>query len=173
MRNADKLQAVAKFPALSGSQLGLSRMGKWVPSWLSRTRLIKYIPGGPRHLWIDRKLARPSCELSVLWVDDLPFEYLNQDYPGRSVVELIELADDFLGSPFMGEPLSRGSLDLFASRLVHGIEDAPKVVVSSIDHLDSWVAGQEFHGTTRRRLQASDRSSSTSGFSWSPSQDLR
>jgi hypothetical protein len=67
--------------------------------------------------WIDHKLVPPEHELGVLWENDLPFEYLNDDYAGRNINEMLSNINAFLEEPFEGIEWSEKSIEALGQRL--------------------------------------------------------
>lgn len=50
--------------------------------------------------WIDPKLVgMPDvAELSILWIDDLNFSFLNNDYAGFNYADMFSKFDDFISA---------------------------------------------------------------------------
>jgi hypothetical protein len=118
LRRKSILEASAKFPATSSRQFGSEDFANFI--FKGRlTRLTHFLAQRQPGNWIDHKLAsHGEHELGVLWENDLPFEYLNGDYAGRSINEMISNINAFLGEPFEGTEWNEKSIEAFGQRLV-------------------------------------------------------
>jgi len=116
LRQKSILEASAKFPATSSRQFGPEDFADFIFRGRS-TRLARFLAQRQPDTWIDHKLVPPEHELGVLWENDLPFEYLNDDYAGRNINEMLSNINAFLEEPFEGIDWSEKSIEAFGQRL--------------------------------------------------------
>ncbi len=100
--NSGHLKAIAKFPVT----VCLSN-GGIILSWLFRfdlmaklARKFKLGPFPKPLTWLIPSLARPEFELAILFEGDLNFEYVNHDYAGPNIDELMQLYQDELATGY-------------------------------------------------------------------------
>jgi len=89
----DVLRAVAKFP-VTVSFTSMFAGFAWVPrsKFFSKVaRKLRLLPFSGRLKWINRRLAGDGCELSLLFEGVLEFRYLNNDFAGHNMDELVLL----------------------------------------------------------------------------------
>jgi hypothetical protein len=119
------LEAVCKWPATvprwtnrqrvaRGLATGLQRMRRGT----SRNRIVRTRPGWPND-WIDRTLARIDAELAILWLGDVTLSYVNSDFAGATLVDMLDTHHSFVSAPLARSP--------------HTIDEALDLVCSVID----------------------------------------
>ncbi len=88
-----KLRALAKLgitQRLKPRNL-LTRAVTSVRLWIRANIRGKHAKRLPEVRWIDRSLATHEAELALMWEHEIPFEYVNGDFPGASCHELARL----------------------------------------------------------------------------------
>lgn len=100
----DVLMAIAKFPVSSTFSVTPLNFFAWMTSQLSTFKLfnkvlrkLKIQPLTSSLSWLNKDLAKPNCELSLLFEGEIAFEYINNDYAGSSLTELVALFENEIG----------------------------------------------------------------------------
>jgi len=116
LRSGSILEASAKFPATSYKQFGMEDCAT-VLFRGRQTRLSRFFTKRHPIQWINGDLVSPAHELGVLWEGDLPFKYLNNDYAGRNISEMLTNINEFLEEQFGGPAWNEESITLVEQRL--------------------------------------------------------
>ena len=117
--SADKLEAMAKFPAIASRMRGLP--GRVLPERIRISRVARFVNNGPQRRWVAGRHAR-SSELGIVWAGQLPFAYVNGDYAGPDVRTLWSLSEDFLGAQFDAPEFTPDARRILLSAIMDGAE---------------------------------------------------
>lgn len=102
--DGNNLQAMAKFPVticFSGVRKWLGKLTSVFSTWSVSSkflRKIKVLPLNTELDWIDERLAHPDYELGFLFENGFQFNYINNDYAGNSLEDLINLYQNKLSA---------------------------------------------------------------------------
>lgn len=114
LRKPGKLEAVAKWSGISGTQSWYERLVKSLVKLpgLSSVKVPLLEKFGVRlhgdYSWINPRLVGlpDVAELSLIWIDDFDFEYYNNDYCGADDGDTFELFSQFLASSPAVSPMT-------------------------------------------------------------------
>ena len=128
VRTADKLEAVAKWSGIAGTQSRYESINQkyfFASTYKFQKRGIRKRLGVREHgtyPWIDAKLVgMPDvAELSILWTDNFDFAFLNNDYAGFNYADMFTRFDQFTSAPVAVSPYSiSDALKLLSSAILH------------------------------------------------------
>ena len=114
VRSSNKLEAVAKWSGISGTQSWYEKLVKEIAKLpvLSLKKNSLYEKLGVRshgdYPWINSRLVGlpEVAELAIIWIDDFDFEYYNNDYCGSDDGDTFSLFSDFVASAPSASPLT-------------------------------------------------------------------
>lgn len=126
IRSSNKLEAVAKWSGISGTQSWYEMLVKTIAKLpvLSLKKNSLYEKLGVRshgdYPWINSRLVGlpEVAELAFIWIDDFDFEYYNNDYCGSDDGDTFSLFSDFVASTPSASPLGLDeAMDAVFSRI--------------------------------------------------------